>query len=129
MTKNLTLHATVKATLYLKGGTEVEKTLEEPIPLWEVPTKITEVILAFSNHEEKLAAYKGWALLRETPQEKVTWDSNDPTVELGFDEDGNQIIIGDTVRRSTETEGEAHLRELDRILAQYEGWTFDWSWK
>ena len=129
MSDNLTLHATAQATLYLKGDVEKPYTLEEKISLWQVSTKVTEVILGFKTHEERLAAYKGWALLNNTPHEHVSWDDNDPTVDLDFDDDGNQIIVGESVRQSTETEGEAHVRELEEILANYEGWTFEWSWE
>lgn len=128
MSHNLTLCATAQATLYLKGGLEKLRTIEEAVPLWQVPTKVTETILGFTNHEERLAAYKGWALLREGARERITWDKDDPTVDLDFDEDGNQIIVGNSVSRDLWTEGEAHVRELDEILARYEGWTFEWSW-
>ena len=129
MTKNLTLHAVADTTLYLKGHPPKPYTIEKSIPLWTVHTKDTETILSFASHEERLAAYKVWALLRKTPQERITWDDNDPTVDLDFDDDGNQIIVGESVRQSTETEGEAHVRELEEILANYEGWSFEWSWK
>ena len=130
MSDNLTLHATVQATIYLlRGGGEKPYTVEEKISLWQVPTKVTKAILGFATHEERLAAYKGWALLNDTLQEHVSWNNDDPTVDLDFDVNDNQIIVGESVRQSTETEGEAHVRELEEILANYEGWTFEWSWE
>jgi hypothetical protein len=129
MTKNLTLHAVAETTIHLLSHPPKPYTIEKSIPLWTVHTKDTETILSFASHEERLAAYKVWALLRKTPQERITWDDNDPTVDLDFDDDGNQIIVGASVRQSTETEGEAHVRELEEILANYEGWTFEWSWE
>lgn len=129
MSKTLTLHVGAETTIYLKGHPPKPYTIEKSIPLWTVYTKDTETILSFTTHEERLAAYKSWALLRETPQERITWDDNDPTVDLDFDKDGNQIIVGKSVRQSIETEGEAHVRELDEILEIYEGWTFEWSWE
>jgi hypothetical protein len=129
MSDNLTLNATAQATLYLKGDVEKPYTLEEEISLWQVPTKVTKAILGFDTHEERFAAYKAWALLNDALRERITWDNDDPTVDLDFDEEGNQIIVGESVQRSLETVGEAHIRDLDEILARYEGWTFEWSWK
>lgn len=129
MSMNLTLHAVAETTIYLLSHPPKPYTIEEKICLWQVPQKVTDVILGFATHEERLAAYKGWALLHETPQERITWDKDDPTVDLDFDEDGNQILVGKSVQRSFETKGEAHVRDLDEILEIYEGWTFEWSWE
>lgn len=130
MSHNLTLHATVEAVLSFKGDVKKPCTIAEPIRLWQTPTEVTETIMGFATHEERLAAYKRWALLRETPKhQRITWDDNDPTLGLDFDGDGNQIIVGKSVRQSIETVGEAHVRELDETLARYEDWDFEWSWE
>lgn len=104
-------------------------TVTEKISLWQVPTKVTKVILAFVTHEERLAAYKGWALLNDTPHEVVTWDPDDLTVSIDYDEDCNQIIVGDTVRREVKTLGQLHIEELEDSLTGYEGWDFEWSYE
>jgi hypothetical protein len=128
MGKSLTLHAACQATLFLKGGVAKPYTVEEKISLWGTPAKVTDAILAFETFEERLAAYKGWVLLNNTPHEVVTWEADDPTVSLEFDKDLNQIIVGDTVQREVKTLGELHAQELDQTLARYEGWDFEWSW-
>jgi len=68
MSKRLTLHASCRATLYLKGG-PVEDRIVREIPLWETPTKVTEVVLSFESFEEKLAAYRGWVMSDSPPEE------------------------------------------------------------
>ncbi len=128
MSDNLTLHAVCQSALFLKGGVTKPYTVSEKISLWQVPTKVTKAILAFKTHEERLAAYKGWALLNDTPHETVTWEADDPTVCIDFDDDFNQIIAGDTVRREVKTLGQIHVDELEENLAGYEGWDVEWSY-
>lgn len=127
MSLNLTLHAVANATLHLKGGDSPRK-IEEKIPLWQTPTEITNRILALPSHEDRLQAYKDWALTNDDVIEETVWDPEDPTLQVTLDEDFNHIVTGESVRVVSQTEGEAHVRHLDGTLAGFEGWDFEWSY-
>lgn len=123
---NLTLHAVARATLHLSTG-DVPYTREKRAPLWQTPTDATRAILALPP-EERLAAYKEWALLRGTGKFCVTvWEEGDPTVTVTVNDDLEQVVVGDTVRQVEMTTGEQHVQDLERWLKKHEGWTFEWG--
>lgn len=128
LSHNLTLHATARSTIHLKTG-DVSRLLEENIVLLQTPTKVTHQILALPSHEERLQAYKNWALSSNTDVvEEIVWDPEDPTIQIELTEDLDQIVTGDSVRVVTQTVGEAHIQQLEETLAGFEGWDFNWSW-
>ena len=131
MSLTIMLTAQANATLHLSNGEERRYLVEENIPLNETPTEVTNIILGFKTHEEKLAAYKGWIL--ETfnkVADTVTWDDGDTSVRIEVDllNLTNTIIVGDTVRPETRTMGELIVKDLDDVLQEYESWDFEWSW-
>jgi hypothetical protein len=109
MSDNITLHASCLATLHLKDGTVADHTIEEKIRLWLTPTVVTNAILALDSHEERLAAYKDWAL--KTATAPAGGELSDPS--------------GPTLRIL----GEVHVEELEKVLKKYTGWFFEWSWE
>ncbi len=127
MSLNLTLHAVALSTIHLKDG-DFPRKIEEKIHLWQTPTEITNRVLALPSPEERLQAYKDWALTNDKVIEETVWDPEDPTLQVTLDEDFNHVVTGESVRVVTRTVGEAHIQRLETLLAGFKGWDFEWSY-
>ena len=131
MSITIRLTAQVNAILQLNNGKQCDHLVEVNIPLRNTPTEVTNIILGFKTHEERLAAYKGWILeTYNKVADTVTWDEGDKSVRIEVDPQNltNTIIVGDTVRPETRTVGELMIKDLDDALQDHEFWDFDWSW-
>lgn len=129
MSLNITLTAEAVAEIKLKSGKRTTRTITEDFSVWQTPTEVTKRILALLTFEEQLAAYTNWAMA--TGNDEVwdwTWEEGDPTIQLTFNEEFEQIVTGDTVRPRVRTQGQIHLEELEGWLRDHQDWNLHFGY-
>lgn len=107
MSMNLVLRAKIEAIINKR-----KHTLIKYCDLWQTPTKVTYEILKSSDIFE---AYKKWVL-------SIPRNTSEPLAT----DDGEEMFRVFQPHEDEEDPREAHIKEVEDFLKEYEGWEISW---